>query len=196
MKTQRSLKYIIYIYKWKWKPLSRVWLFVTPRTVQSMELNNGVGSCSLLQGIFPTQGSNPGLPHCRWILYQLSYRGSPRKWQPSPVPSPVFLLGKFHGQRSLVASPWGVCSWLSMHTAQEQETSGVHILVITALLFVDWENKNNWQACSSWEGVWVCARVCVRMCVLPCLPKTGSFLLAFLSYGALFSKVFWKHGSS
>ena len=30
--------------------------------------NTGVGSRSLLQGIFPTQGSNPGLPHCRWIL--------------------------------------------------------------------------------------------------------------------------------
>ena len=29
--------------------------------------NTGVGSCSLLQGIFPTQGSNPGLPHCRWV---------------------------------------------------------------------------------------------------------------------------------
>ena len=37
-----------------------------------------VGSLSLLQGIFPTQGSNPGHPHCRWILYQLSYKGSPR----------------------------------------------------------------------------------------------------------------------
>ena len=31
---------------------------------------------SLLQGIFPAQGSNPGLPHCRWILYQLSHQGS------------------------------------------------------------------------------------------------------------------------
>ena len=30
----------------------------------------------LLQGIFPTQGSNPGLPYCRWILYQLSHKGS------------------------------------------------------------------------------------------------------------------------
>ena len=36
--------------------------------------NTGVGSLSLLQGIFPTQGLNPGLPHCRWILYQLSHR--------------------------------------------------------------------------------------------------------------------------
>ena len=34
--------------------------------------NTVVGSCSLLQGIFPTQGLNLGLPHCRWILYCLS----------------------------------------------------------------------------------------------------------------------------
>ena len=39
--------------------------------------NTGLGSLSLLQGIFPTQGSNPCLPHCRQILYQLSYKGSP-----------------------------------------------------------------------------------------------------------------------
>ena len=38
--------------------------------------NTGVGCHALLQGIFPTQGLNPGLPHCRWILYQLSYQGS------------------------------------------------------------------------------------------------------------------------
>ena len=36
-----------------------------------------LGSFSLLQGIVPTQGSNPGLLHCRWILYQLSHKGSP-----------------------------------------------------------------------------------------------------------------------
>ena len=40
--------------------------------------NTGVGSLSFLQGIFPTQGSSPGLPHCRRILYQLSHKGSPR----------------------------------------------------------------------------------------------------------------------
>ena len=37
----------------------------------------GVGSLSCLLGIFPTQGSNPGLPHCRRILYHLSHKGSP-----------------------------------------------------------------------------------------------------------------------
>ena len=40
--------------------------------------NTGVGSLSLLQGIFPTQELNWGLLHCRWILYQLSYQGSPK----------------------------------------------------------------------------------------------------------------------
>ena len=37
--------------------------------------NTGAGSLSLLQQIFPTQGSNQGLLHCRWILYQLSHQG-------------------------------------------------------------------------------------------------------------------------
>ena len=39
--------------------------------------NTGVGSLSLLQQIFPTQGSNRGLLHCKQILYQLSYQESP-----------------------------------------------------------------------------------------------------------------------
>ena len=56
--------------------VSLVRLFVTPW--DSPGQNTGVGSLSLLQGIFPTQGSNPGLAHRRWILYQLSHKGSPR----------------------------------------------------------------------------------------------------------------------
>ena len=39
--------------------------------------NPGVGCHALLQGVFPTQGWNPGLPHRRQILYRLSYKGSP-----------------------------------------------------------------------------------------------------------------------
>ena len=38
--------------------------------------NTRVGCYALLQRIFLTQGSNPGLPHCRWILYHLSHQGS------------------------------------------------------------------------------------------------------------------------
>ena len=51
--------------------------------------NTGVGSFSLSQGIFPTQGSNPGVPHCRQILYQLSHKGGPRilEWVAYPFSS-------------------------------------------------------------------------------------------------------------
>ena len=51
--------------------------------------NTGVGILSLLQGIFPTHGSNPGLPHCRQILYQLSHQGSRKvlEWVACPFSS-------------------------------------------------------------------------------------------------------------
>ena len=42
----------------------------------SPDQDTAVGSLSLLQGIFPTQGSNPGLPHCTRILHQLSHKGN------------------------------------------------------------------------------------------------------------------------
>ena len=78
--------------------------------------NTGVGCHALLQGIFPTQGSNPGLPHCRQILYHLSQQGSPNQQQiteafpgiffPSLLPilkiSPCFLL---HQQKILSHTP-------------------------------------------------------------------------------------------
>ena len=51
--------------------------------------NTGVGCLSVLQGIFPTQGLNSGLLHCRQILYQLSHKGSPRilEWVAYPFSS-------------------------------------------------------------------------------------------------------------
>ena len=64
----------------KWKSLSHLQL-LGPHGLyypwNSPGQNTGVGTCSLLLGIFPTQGSNPGLLHCRWILYQLNHKGSP-----------------------------------------------------------------------------------------------------------------------
>ena len=101
-------------YWWAKKDLlTIVWLLCESRSVVSNswwphglyslwnppDQNTGVGSHSLLQGIFPTQGSNPGLPHCRRIFYQLSHQGSPRilEWvaYPSPgdLPKPGIELG-------------------------------------------------------------------------------------------------------
>ena len=52
--------------------------------------NPGVGCYFLLQRIFPTQGSNPGLPHCRQTLYCLSHQGSPHPSRSSLFPSVQF----------------------------------------------------------------------------------------------------------
>jgi len=53
------------------------WPYVLYSPWNSPGQNTGVGSRSLLQGIFPTQGSNSGLPHYRWIICQLSHKGNP-----------------------------------------------------------------------------------------------------------------------
>ena len=77
----------------KVKVAQSVQLFATPWTIYSSwnseGKNTGVGSCSLLQGIFPTQGLNPSLPHCRQMLYQLSHQGSPRILERVVIPSPA-----------------------------------------------------------------------------------------------------------
>ena len=76
----------------KWKSFSRVWLcdpmdYISPWN--SSGQNTRLCSLSLLQGIFPTQGSNPSLPQCRQILYQLSHKGSPKilEWVAYPFSS-------------------------------------------------------------------------------------------------------------
>ena len=73
--------------KVKWNLLSHVRLFVN-----SPGQNTGVGSLSFLQGIFPTQGLNPGLPHRRRILHQMSHQGSSRilEWVAYPFPRGSF----------------------------------------------------------------------------------------------------------
>ena len=74
--------------KVKVKSFSRVRLFATPWAVPCTRLlrswdflgkSTGVGCHFLLQGIFPTQGSNPGLSHCRQTLYHLSHQAEPKK---------------------------------------------------------------------------------------------------------------------
>ena len=63
--------------------------------------NTRVGCHALLQGIFPTQGSNPGLPHCRRILHHLSHQGSSRilEWVAHP-----FSRGSFQSRNWTVVS--------------------------------------------------------------------------------------------
>ena len=71
--------WITLLVTWKWS-LSVLSYSLQLHTVpwNSPGQNTGVGSLSFLQGIFPTQGWNPGLPLCRQILYQLSHQGNPK----------------------------------------------------------------------------------------------------------------------
>ena len=88
---------------WKWKVKVKV-VQLCPNLGDSMDCT-GVGSLSLLQGIFLIQESNSGILHCRWILYQLSCQRSPsptpRPWSPSSFKwevvfrDPAWVLGVF-----------------------------------------------------------------------------------------------------
>ena len=77
--------------------------------------NTGVGSLSLLQGIFPTQGLNLGLLHYRRILYQLSHKGSPRilEWVAYPFSS--------RPSRLIQESSPGLlhCRWILYHLSHQ-----------------------------------------------------------------------------
>ena len=78
--------------EWKWVKVTQLCLTLCDPINclwNSLGQNTTVVGLSLLQGIFLTQGLNPGLPHCRHILYQLSHKGSPRilEWAAYPFSS-------------------------------------------------------------------------------------------------------------
>ena len=81
--------------------------------------NTGVGSLSLLQGIFPTQESNWGLLYCRWILYQLSYQGNPDNAQNSL------------SQASTVHELWNsrCSSWILKRQRNRDQIANIHWII-------------------------------------------------------------------
>ena len=115
--------------------------------------NTGVGSLSLLQRIFPTQGSNPGRLHCRWILDQLSHQGSPRilEWVAYPFSGdlpdpgiepgspvlqvnslPIELSGK--SPDSKTGDFQSLCSWPFCYTVSMSEgTSQITLALISCM---------------------------------------------------------------
>ena len=95
--------------------LSHIWLFLTPWiAARQVPLSVGIFQArilecchALLQGILPTQGSNPGLLHCRRILYQLSHQGSCSTGQ--------YYIAAHWGSGS--SEPWA--SWSAMHSSPD-----------------------------------------------------------------------------
>ena len=79
--------------------VTHVWVFAASWTVawQALLLVK-FSSHSLLNGIFPTQWLSPGHPHCRQILYHLSYQGSLILWPPDAMKN-ILMLGKIEDRR-------------------------------------------------------------------------------------------------
>ena len=103
--------------------------------------NTGIGSLSLLQGILPTQRSNPDLPHCRWILYQLRHQGSPRilEWIACPF-----------SRVSSQPRDWTQVSHISGRFFTSWATREVRILGWIAFPFSSrssWPRNRNWVSC-------------------------------------------------
>ena len=85
-----------------------------------------MGDHFLLQGIFPTQGSKLGLPHCRWILYQLGHQGCPfdcvdhnKRWKilqemGISVHLPCLLRKLYAGQEATVRIRHGTTDWFQI----------------------------------------------------------------------------------
>ena len=71
--------------------------------------NTVVGSISLLQGIFPTQGLKPGLPHCRRFLTSWATREAREYWNGQSIPSP----GHLPDPGKLSAEKWRRVGWFS-----------------------------------------------------------------------------------
>ena len=98
--------------------------------------NTGAGGPSFLQGIFPTQGSNPGFSHCRQILYHLSHRGSPLKGQGllNVVASNVRLSSKLvntiYRARAAVIANWTTAKISGVHMF-----GGNHVLIQFTVIF-------------------------------------------------------------
>ena len=91
--------------------------FITSWTTRKPR-NTAVGSLSLLQWIFPTQESNWGLLHCRWILYQLRYQGRPLLEWPSSKSLQVTNIGKDVEARKPVYTVGGNVNWYSHYGKQ------------------------------------------------------------------------------
>ena len=100
--------------------------------------NSGMGSLSLLQGIFPNQGSNPGLLHCRWILYQMSYllersaalfmeTGERKTHAPQPTPHPTPIPTTAPPPLPLIRV-LPKATWKAALPSQQQATDWCHLL--------------------------------------------------------------------
>ena len=131
--------------------LSRVWL-CNPMDCNppgsfvhgsSSGKNTGVGWHSLLRGIFPIQGLNPGLPHCRWILYDLCHQGS--SWILEWVACPFSRRSSWPKNRTVVSCTAGkfFSSWATREALWNVEKYQITVLIKCRSIILQKTNKPN-----------------------------------------------------
>ena len=117
----------------------------------------------LSQGIFPTQGSNPGLPHCRQILYQLSHKGSPRilEWIAYPFSS-RFSRPRNQTRVSCIAGGF-FTNWAIREALFELQVSSLLVVWFGKCI---WHHNLSTSICSLWNreipallGLWELSEV-------------------------------------
>ena len=170
--------------------------------------NTAVGCHVLLQGILPTQGSNPDLPHCRWILYRLSHQESPRILErvaypfsrgisdPGIVPgSPALQADSFtswairealygwHGSLFLVFTLWHLNNFIPSFTKVHWAPKCASILAWTSSPAPSAAAAAPWRA-----GIYLFLTLtlypwatCLAGCWVPCLLFPGTSLLVTLA---------------
>ena len=145
--------------------------------------NTGVGSLFLLQGIFPTQESNPGLLHCRQILYQLSYQGSLFGYgsvQHSPLPTMTCAWGyksvwQHYTYKTIWKPPTKKITSTSDFTGELFQILSEEVLPILNKLFQkieEWITLRSWlfwyqtgeKHCKKWKlhSIISCKHICVH----------------------------------
>ena len=158
--------------KWKWKFLSCVQLFATPWTpLYSPRNSPGQNTGSLLQGIFPTQGWNPGLPRCRQILYQLSPQGSPEilEWAACPFSLPDPGTGGLHCRQipNRLIYEGSPCYWLDNLLLIKLAISLLgRPMPRLGSKVVRWAERGS----EMWQAGWLCAEQGTRP---PQVPQVG-----------------------
>ena len=175
----------------------------------SPDQNTGVGCLSLLQGIFPTQGSNPGLPHCRLIIYQLSHKGNPGSFICRQVLFPwyffknVFFL--FGCSRSL-SKHKVVCSmWVLLDVACRIFACGTQTLSWGIWDLIPWPGIKPWPPAL---GAWSLSHWITEEFLQDALLLASSFTLmisfgpnqnhhlSYIRWGSLFPLNEWDSWSS
>ena len=119
-------------------------------------MSTGVGCHFLLQGIFPTQGLNPGLPHCRQMLYHLSHQGVSSKTQ------------KWYQQQIAHAHTFKMESHFKKLTWGYKDVTLNTLWYPTLKIQMKWGNLNH-----------VCEYVCVCVCVCVCVLSRFSYVWFF-----------------